>query len=867
MGSLPLDYIFHHIFLPTNVPQRSDTQDGKGDHALLELLLETIGTFRKANDHAYYQHWSTIQRSIRTFAQLHSNSKSLSRINLKTAFRNAAQGGIIILHIAVQNSALIIRQEKIGYVVETFEASPRSADVLAAQCALEWDFPSRAVLIPLHTFEDESFQDTLASFLEKASLEPIKQYAATTLKAGSNAYESRDTTFPAIIGQLLLTILEVAGHQHTPFLTRKRVRDEVCWSDGAENPWRRSPTWLVLRVSIQRILCSLMGSYGVFHYKFFMCSLMSSSCHKFCGHESFPGDQLQFARTKLARRVAKLEAQSVASSSEVSALIQSLFDRNGKSFEDMLRMLNKNLEDRGTQIRHCHTKKVIRLPRRADDNNTVLSLRHSLSTVNDILEEIWYGGPQYQVHLPHSQSRDARYSTWVNADPRNHPSTTDYYCLADMEVRLAEEIKEALTASGKGDWNEAVLKLRWHLQFYQSRAISAYKDNPEQLSLMLLTLMEVWMGIDSLVVRIFPLMKDYGHGFPLDLMYPLKVSKLSDMYRLTRIEEYLRARKMNAIYPLSNVLGDLTESCFAVRYFDQCEEMQTLWSIIWDANDTAKADKAHELKEQSKIYETLVRQASETACLFMEDEHDPLKRRHDDRRCKKHYFEHEASKMWIGIYEDLLPADDILAKSIVFELLLPPAFAAWRDSVWQLLMLARVDSIPGQKPTLLLRESPGLRQYAQATDTSMTLASTPKLFRRTHYSRCSFPVPLEKICLPHALKYKMFDSEHGLWVSGHLAEQQKSFAAICSASLPPKSAWVSLKRYIHPTFHDVYPSANEIVASQTRCPNGLTIAEYTGFQDLRAGTMIQWVKLLRELASSNINFGSVEVNLLVTELA
>ncbi|KAL8812512.1 MAG: hypothetical protein Q9223_001173 [Gallowayella weberi] len=788
MSFLPLDYIFYHVFLPAQLPRGSDTQDGKGDQALLEVLLETINTFRTANDHVYYHQWlfrSIVQRSIRTFARLHSKSKSLSRISLRAAFRDAAQGETIILHIALQNSALIVRQNKVGYVVETFEASPRSADVLAAQSALEWDFPSRAVLIPPDTFENESFQDTLASFLEKASLESVKQYAATTLKAGSNAYESRDTTFPAIVGQLLITILQASGHKHTPTLTRKKVRDEVCWSDGAENPWRRSPTWLVLRRN--------------------------------------------------------------ASDSEVSAVIKSLFNRNGKTLEDMLRMLDKNLEDRGTQIRLRHTKKVLRLPRRADENSTVLSLRHSLSTVNDILEETWYGGPRAQVALPYSQPMVALFSSWVYAHPKNHLSPTDYHCLAEMEIMLAEKIREALNPSEDIDLSEAVQVLGQCLQFYQSRAITAYKDNPEQLSLMLLTLMEIWMGIDSLVVRIHPLMKDYDHGFPLDLMYPLKVSKLSDMFRLTELEGYLRARKMNAKYPLSSVLGDPTNLCFAVRYFNECKEMQALSSIIWQ-----------NIRRSSK--------ASFRDSLFvMEDEYDPLKRQHDDRRCRKCYLEREASRMWIATHEDLLPADDILAKSIVIELLLPSAFAAWRDSVWQLLMLARGECPSDRKPMLLLREYPGLEHYAQTSNASITLASTTKSFRQTHYSKSSFPVQLEKVCLPHAPKYKMFDSEHGLWTSRHL--EKPSFATICSADLPPKSAWISLERYIHPTFHDVYPSANEIVASQTRCPNSLTIAEYTSFQDLRVGTTIQWVKLLRELASQNINFGSVEVRLLVTELA
>lgn len=111
----------------------------------------------------------------------------------------------------------------------------------------------------------------------------------------------------------------------------------------------------------------------------------------------------------------------------------------------------------------------------------------------------------------------------------------------------------------------------------------------------------------------------------------------------------------------------------------------------------------------------------------------------------------------------------------------------------------------------------------------------------------------------------MYDREHELWTSRHL--EKPSFAEVCLSDLPSKSAWVSLKRYLHPTFAGTYPSANEVVASQTRCPNNLTVAEYTSFQDLRLGIRTQWLKLLRELAACNIDFGSIEITSLITELA
>lgn len=62
MGDPCHDYLFYHVFLPAQLPSRSDMQSGQGDQALVDLLLESIDAFRAANDHAYYQIWSVVQK-------------------------------------------------------------------------------------------------------------------------------------------------------------------------------------------------------------------------------------------------------------------------------------------------------------------------------------------------------------------------------------------------------------------------------------------------------------------------------------------------------------------------------------------------------------------------------------------------------------------------------------------------------------------------------------------------------------------------------------------------------------------------------------------------------------------------------------
>lgn len=175
-----------------------------------------------------------------------------------------------------------------------------------------------------------------------------------------------------------MAILEANGAKCAPILTRKRIRDEVCWSDGAETPWRRSPAWLVLRVGFQRSLHNLLGeTLGSLHYKFFMSFVLASISQEFCVDSSIPIDRLAFARTKLARRVAKIQRQKTSATQQLSEAIDSLLLSFEKGFNRTLREANEVLTKRWNNIRARATKRVALFQRRADPASTTLSLFHS----------------------------------------------------------------------------------------------------------------------------------------------------------------------------------------------------------------------------------------------------------------------------------------------------------------------------------------------------------------------------------------------------------------------------------------------------------------------------------------------------------
>ena len=868
-----LDALVNHITLPPRLPFRDDLKGGAVEQALAQRLQGQARAFREAVDAEHYGTWSTICRALDQFVSLHSSrSRHLDKGALKTAFNDLSTSNsdfdTLILHIVIQNAGLIIRKEKSsGYIFEAFEVSPRAADVLASESALQWDFPSHAVAIPADTFNDPGFQEHTAKFLEQSSIENVKDFAAVTLKAGSSVFESRDTANPALIGQLLMALLEANGQVHASTITRKRVRDDVCWSDGAENPWRRSPTWLLLRVGILRSLCPLLGgSKGILHYKFFLTCFIARLCEDLSEINPIRIDYLAHARAKLSRRLAKLETKKGTASFELSGNIDEMFSRFGKGFAKTFKIVNDKLTTEWTSIRQRSQKHIFRLPTRADEGSLILSLGNS----GQRLQQLCLQPLQYQ------QSRwsadHASYLT-THSRERNAPDEQDlqvFHCLdlADFESKVGRQSPRFWLSPSEPATHKKCTKLASEIQKYQQKALSVYEYNPEALSLMILTVMELWTSLDSMALQLFPLLLEYETGIPMGILHVLQLSQLSDLRRLQAVEDHLRRRHTSANHALPSIFGDPSESCFAVRYFAQCETMNELFHDITSDGNTTRELKKVEWEAKSVEYEGLLKKAAEKTCLYIikENRLGETYTVHDYRNCVKHQLEDVAKAIRMEIIEHPLPENQDAARAAVFELLCPRGFAAWRDTTWNIInKLGRETTFESTAPKLLIEDYSGLRRYGTRETNSITLASTTKSFLYTHYKQVGFPIPLDKVCYPNALRLGLYDRKQKTWPARQTTKP--SFAHHCTSSLPPKSFFASLASTLRAASDNAGRSANEIIASQTNCPSVLTPFEYCAFQELLLGTKLRWVQLLREIASPNVNFGTLTTVKLVSQLA
>ncbi|KAH7021746.1 hypothetical protein B0J12DRAFT_773782 [Macrophomina phaseolina] len=845
--------LFNHIVLPARVPSKCDDNIAIIEAALVDRLVEASRTLRDVAADDLYRRWDDVRRILLTAKTLNFGGK-LDRLALLQELRRLEHDGLLILHIAEQNAGLLIRRPNGRVYSDPFEASPRSEDVLAAKSALQWDFPGVAVAVPYATFADASFQDSLTAFLEQCSTESIKRFAAHTAKAGSSAIETRDTVDPAMISQMLMTLLEVHGRRVFPPLLRKRVRDDVCWSDGAGNPWRRLPYWLVLRVGIARHLATVYGGeVGRIHYKFFMCLVLSHLLHDTIN--CFDPEFLSMLSAKLSRRLAKLEVQKDKCPQNTRHVYDSMFAKFSLMFQNVMDKTNARIGMLWASFKKQVQRRIHPLSRRAAPEHLTLSLPKSGLYLHNILA--------YPSYVDAPSARPVIFNNSA-VNPNMRAFAHRYFPLADLEAEIEDGCFAEFPYAF--DNEKACIEFAGKIDAYLNSVSSAYDGNAEQQSVMILTVMELWMRMDQRAITAFGLLKAYDPGFPPEALDILQLPRLTDMCRLRKIQSYLNDRCAKSKFSQRTIFDDPTKGCFAERYFNESEDLEELLELYQQIEATSKQVQDRKRREWEKLsaeFEDLQRKVAGSSCVYTRED---IQLTHDDKRCTKCYLQRKARRMTISIYEHPLPSNPVQAKAVVFELRCPPAFAAYRNATWKIVgSLARPKLTGCVEPRLLLRDYGQLQDFMHGQMAGISFASTTKSFLDTHYRGVRFPTTLGNVCLPSGLKLAYYDSYTGSWPGRQT--KKPSFAHRCQIVIPPSSPFASLQFSSSFVANTEGPSSNEIIASQTRCPAGLNVHEYMAYQNLYSGKNRRWPFILIELGSSNLNFGTEATTTLLAQLA
>ena len=172
--------------------------------------------------------------------------------------------------------------------------------------------------------------------------------------------------------------------------------------------------------------------------------------------------------------------------------------------------------------------------------------------------------------------------------------------IADFESSVELNLESWVAAST----NERALDgIASCIREYYTGAKELYGANPEDNSIMILTLLDLWVVLDRLAIQQCPLLKEYSPEIPCQFLHDLLLHRSSTINRALNIEEYLSRRHAAALDVPSVFSNDVDESCFAVKYFQISPDLQRLRDKIEShARQEREAKRAEliSLNEQSK---------------------------------------------------------------------------------------------------------------------------------------------------------------------------------------------------------------------------------------------------------------------------
>jgi hypothetical protein len=596
------------------------------------------------------------------------------------------------MHIRAQNAGLIVRRLSSNDFVqfEVFEVSPQNEAIMSSEGKLLCSYPGPAIQVSTDIFTDECFRQELSKFLVQMDVDCLDS-TPTTVKAGSVVREVRETVDPRYISELLMGILGGCGQPADVERITKRIGDEVLW-DNALKPWRRSPFWLTLRVSLQT---SLRGS-GL--YKPFML-YFHAYLLRCCVRRDFPSDLLYAMRVKTARRLSKL-----------SAVSHYKFVRD--VFNETEALLSKRWTEFQAKGSISHPFQPAGLDFIADKG---ISLKNSYDYLVKMLRLASHG-PSQTPFTPSEKPRldDVHdFTQFTNGRLASAFAEDQRVAVADFELTVERDLESWVAATTNDDNAPDVIASC--IRQYHDGAKDLYGRNAEDISIMILTIMDLWVALDTFAIRQCPLLKQYSPEIPSNFLHPLLLRRSSALKRALYIEEYLRQRHAGACNTSSIFSNDISDSSFSVKYFRASNDLQRLYGEITASAELERASKRAELIFLINERKSLLSKARNM-------EHESFTNNfgrvvHPWRSCQKCGLERQAKSLNIHVHEWPLPPLTVLAQQTVFELSPPRAFSAWRDMTYLILHDIGLFSVPdleqAEQPNVqvLLDSFSGLRRW------------------------------------------------------------------------------------------------------------------------------------------------------------
>ena len=517
------------------------------------------------------------------------------------------------IFIAEQNAAVIFRRpvaDPTILTLESFEVSPPAHVVTGAEGKLRITYPSVGRLpAPV----DPHTRKSLAQFIAYYSQNSMGDAQSKKDIAKQN---TQDPPSPKYITELLTGIVRgmwpnpERTYEKTTFVT-KRINDHALCDKEADAAWRRSPTWLIIRVVLQTTLHDL-NMDGHLAYKAFML-YTHASILGFALDFKRPDHLLYVMNAKLARRARKL--------SNVEVTRKDFFAMDFAVH--MNERASKELEERWKIIQRETTRQLDwKMP---TEEELMDSAKLKLSQSVPYLARVENRGAKMRRHTTMSKWKipgGNDYAPRTESDPGIYsgetvPLTLDKLSsnplertiqLYDFEVWVADQLPTADIA------NLDMLALKRVLSRYIDIALPHYNGNPERLSIAFLVILELWMSIDRCAIEWQPRLKAFSPEIPINALEPLFLPHRGQMERLCRVEAYLELRYRRGRNRSAVFYNTTDQDSFANWFVDQSASLKDILQKMEKEAERKTHEKEAELEKLNTKYRSLKQQMDAAIC-------------------------------------------------------------------------------------------------------------------------------------------------------------------------------------------------------------------------------------------------------------
>jgi hypothetical protein len=852
-----LQRIFHHVFLPSRLPQHFDDAS---DPSLLRAAVSAMETCRNNLPDCVAVKYALV--AIENLQAVNSlEGCATSEKELLNSLLGLQDGHAIPIHSRSQNAAIIVTRQKENLTFEEFELSPRNEVVIQTRGRLIRTFPALAVEVHLEPAEMNSFVPAVANMLATMCQQPVVGMQPQSKKAHANHNEIRDTAHPATISELFFGFLRGFGRPVSTSAISKNTREDVLWKN-AEAPWRRSPMWLLIRVVLQLSIERAPNGSRLL-YKTVMIFIMSQYLESSLEQEVLMGD-IHSMTSKIARRLCKIRQMTQDSSEDLQSTIFT-------HVEAVLEIASKSTSAHWERIQKQHSRQL--------DFDGLANLKFEPDTCMDLpLLDEYIEGIHSRTHGPKT-SHFAPTSNLIKHTSDSLPELPSMvgaisgergYVTANLQ-QFEQWVGNHLQSWIKLNAEEGSCENLYNLMVsYYNLASGHYSENPEATSVMLLTILELWNACDKIAVKVDPRLGEYNPEIPSDALESCLLPFYGHMQRLALVERYLQQRGERSRFKNANILFNMGSSDgFASRYFAQSPAHQKSLHHITQRAEVARAAKRAEFERTRNEYDRLNTLHNSTSCTFttvvIDDWVDPpettQKHRYD---CVKCSYRVQRDALKISVHEWPLPRDPLEAQAVVFELDVPSWFAFWRDArlfLLQDVLKGECDEVNSPACYRLSITDPHLSSsdFRGSRGHRVDLFSECKPFTVSHYRSKKMNPALRAadVCVANGLRYQYYDARSRTYIGA--LNFPNTVATSCTYTLSNQQ----LQRYIFRPFSKPDgPCPNSVIASQDSCPDDMSLEEYKELASVPLGHHIQWANIILQLAMPSVDFKKEDTTLL-----